>query len=150
MAVTATPAFPQTPLLAAAALLSTTGAFTFAAASNVTTNLVSLVAGGTNGVLVEALTVSSSDTAGRDLVLILNNGTYNFPLMTTTIPANSGFNASTQPIDLLRMVYTPGLPVDTSGNRYIYVPAGSTLYVGTLTAVTAAKQVSIVAVGATF
>jgi len=148
--MTSTPVFLQTPIAACAALLNGTGAFTFAAASNTTTNLVSLVAGGANGSLVEAITISSTDTSARDLILILNNGTYNFVLCTIAIPLNAGFTNAVAPVNLFASAYVPGLSVDANGNKVLNVPNGSTLYVGTLTAVTSAKQISVVANGGNF
>lgn len=150
MAVTATPIYPQVVQSWAAALINGTGAFTFAAASNVTTNLVSLLAGGTNGSKVEAINVSTTDTSPNTLMLILNNGTANFILSTFNIPLGSGSTTSAPSVSLLTNSQFPGLSYDSSGNKYLYVPTGSTIYVGTTAAVTATKQVSIFAIGASF
>ena len=150
MAMTATPVYPQTPIAACALLQNSTNAFTFSAASNTTTNLVSLVVGGTNGTLVEAITVSSTDTSARDLILVLNNGSYNFPMCVVSIPATAGFVNSVAPVDLLRTVYVPGFAYDSNGNRFLYIPNGSTLYVGTLAQITSAKQISAIAFGGNF
>src|SRR5271166_5250101 len=150
MTVTSTPIFAQTPWTKAAALQNGTNAYTFAAAQSAATNLVSLVAGGTNGSLVEAINVTSSDTSARDLVLVLYNGTYNFPLMTISIPATAGFTNSIPVIDLFRNAQSAAFPIDVNGNRYLYIPSGSTLYVGTLTQITSAKQINVTAVGADY
>lgn len=150
MTVTSTPIYPQTVQAWAAALVNGTGAFTFVASSNVTTNLISLVAGGTNGSKVEAINVSTTDTSPNTLLLILNNGTANFILSTFSIPANSGNATSTPSVSLFANTQFTGLSYDSSGNKYFYLPTGSTLFVGTTAIVTSSKQVSVVAVGASF
>jgi hypothetical protein len=150
MAVTATPIYPQAVIAPCAALINGTGAFTFAAASNTTTNLVSLAAGGANGTKIEAITVSTTDTAANTLYLIINNGTYNFILGVFSIPIGAGTTTTAPAVGLLNSSLFPGLSYDSAGNKYLYVPSGSTLYVGTLGAVTSAKQVSVVAVGGNF
>ena len=150
MTMTATPVFTQVPQTKAAALLSTTGAFTFAANSSSTTNLVALYAAGTNGSTIESIFVSSTDTSARDLILILQIASVNYVLTTIAIPLNSGFTNAVIPVDLFRNSQVPGLSFDVSGNRQLILPASSTLYVGTLTAVTSAKQISVLASGGDF
>ena len=149
MAVTATPVFPQAPKLWTAALLSTTGAFTFVANTATSAGKVTLVTAGANGTIIEALTVASTDTSARDLQLILLN-TVDFVLSTFAIAANSGFTNALPPIDILRATQTPGFAFDVNGNRILFLPSGTSLCVGTLTAVTAAKQISVTAFGADF
>jgi len=150
MTLTATPVYPQTPLAWAAALINSTGAFTFAANSNVLTNLVSLVSGGTNGTKVETINVSTTDTSNNTLYLLLNNGTFLSILSVFSIVAGSGTTTTTPSVNLLTSTQFPGLSSDSNGNKYLYLPSGSSLYVGTLAAVTSAKQVSVVAFGANF
>ena len=148
--MTSTAVYPQTPGLATAILQNSTGAFTFAAASNTTTNLVALVTGSTNGTFVNALWATTTDTSANTLILILNNGTYNLVVSEYNIPLTAGFATAVPPVDLLRNSQTPGMPFDTNQNRYIFVPSGSTLYIGTTTVVTSAKQVSVFAVTEAF
>jgi len=150
MPMTATPVFTQTPQMKAAALLSTTGAFTFAANSAVTTNLVSLYAAGTNGSTIESIMVSSTDTSARDLIILIMISSVLHVVTTLSIPLNSGFTNAVVPVDVFRHSQVPGLSFDVNGNRQLILPASSTLYVGTLTAVTAAKQISVLVSGGDF
>ena len=147
MAVTATPVFPQAVVCSQAVLLNATGAFTFAP-GNTTTNLVSVVAGGTNGTIIEAINVTTTDTSANVVWFILNNGTANSILTVASVPAGSGVTSGTTACyDLFRNSQCPGLSFDVNGNRVLYIPSGTTLYAGTTAAVTSGKQVSIQALG---
>jgi hypothetical protein len=150
MPMTATPVFTQTPQMKAACLLNATGAFTFAANSAVTTNLVALYAAGANGSTIESIMVSSTDTSARDLIIIIQISSVNYVLTTLAIPLNSGFTNAVVPVDVFRHAQVPGLSFDVNGNRQLILPASSTLYVGTLTTITAAKQISVLAMGGDF
>lgn len=146
MALTATPIYAQGPKAWGAQILNATGAWTFSATSLV--NLLVLAAGGANGIKLEALNVTSNDSAAQALALVLNDGTLNYVLGEIPIPIGAGITAGVPGVNPLSQL--PGLSYDTSGNRYLYVPAGWTLYVGTIAAVTAAKQISVVAIGSAF
>src|SRR5271165_231545 len=121
MTVTATPIFPQAVTLSAAPLLSTTGAYTFAP-GNTVTNLVVLKTAGTNGSKIEAINVTSTETANnRDLILLVLIGTNLHPITVVSIPLNSGFTNSVPPINLLgaaSQTQLPGLSYDSAGNKY--------------------------------
>lgn len=149
MAVTATPVFPQAPKMWVAALLNATGAYTFVANTSTATGRVTLVTAGANGTIIEAITASSTDSAAKDLQLIVLNS-IDYPLTTLSIPANSGFTNALPPVDLLRHLQVPGLSFDVNGNRILFLPSGSSLCIATTAALTAAKQISVVAVGADF
>ena len=147
MTVTATPIFPQAVVNSQAVLLNATGAFTFAP-GNTLTNLVSVVAGGTNGTIIEAINITTTDTAANIIWFILNDGTKNSILTVASVPAGSGVTSgTTAAFDLFRNINVPGLSYDVNGNRVLYLPNGTILYAGTTSAVTAAKQVSIQALG---
>jgi hypothetical protein len=147
MAVTSTPVFPQAVVNAQAVLLNSTGAYTFAPGSS-TTNLVSVVAGGTNGTIIEAINITTSDTTANVIWFILNNGTADSILTVASVAAGTGVGTGTStPFDLFHSVNSPGLCYDVNGNRALYIPNGTTLYAGTTAAVTSGKQVSIQALG---
>lgn len=147
MTVTATPVFPQSMVNAQAVLLNATGAFTFAP-GNTTTNLVLVVAGGTNGTIIEAINITTTDTAANIVWFILNDGTKNSILTVASVAAGSGVTTGTTAcFDLFRGVNVPSLSYDVNGNRLLYIPSGTTLYAGTTSAVTSGKQVSIMALG---
>ena len=149
MALTATPVFPQAPKSWQAALLSTTGAYTFVASTSTASGRVTLITAGANGTLVEGITITSSDSATKDLQLIILNSV-DYIVTTLNIPANSGFTNSVIPVDLFRSSQVPGLGYDVNGNRFLYLPSGSSLCVATTAALTAAKQISVIAIGADF
>ena len=147
MTVTSTPVFPQSMVNAQAVLLNATGAYTFAP-GNTTTNLVSLVVGSANGTIIEGINVTTTDTATNIIWFILNDGSKNSILTVASVAAGAGVTTGTTScFDLFRGVNVPGLSYDVNGNRVLYIPSGTTLYVGTTSVVTTGKQVSIQAFG---
>lgn len=148
MAMTATPVYTQTIKNWAVQILP-------ADASTYKT----LVVGGTNGSIVEMITAYSNDTTLRDVQLALNDGTLTYPMITMTVPVNSGnaSNAQAAPISMLAggTPYAlpgtwPATPIDYTGSKYLYVASGWTLKVKALTTVTAAKELDFVAQGGDF
>ena len=133
MAVTATPIYPQTVRNAVVSFANADG-----------TTLKTLIAGGTDGTLVSAITVSSTDTATRDLKLWLTVSGTDYLLNTTQIPLSSGNTNAVPPVDILRATMAPGLAYDAMGNRVLHVANGSTLRASMGAAVTAATTVSVV------
>ena len=152
MAMTNAPVFPQTPNLYSADLLNATGTFAFAANSGTTTNLVALVTAGANGSLVEGINVTNSDATNPYVLqlLFLPSGGKLQLLASVNIPANSGFDGTHMPVQLLNTTNTPGLPVDANNNSYFYIPINGVLYVGTTAQIAANKQVTAVAIGGDF
>lgn len=148
MAGTSTPIFAQTPQTFVALLQNSTGAYTYSPTGP--TNCVSLVAGGTNGTIVNGISVTTTDVSSESLYLLLYNGTNVFILSEYSIAGTSGFATTYPPVDLFRNSQAPALPIDVNGNRYIYVPNGYTLYVATATAVTSGKYTNVVAIGENF
>lgn len=141
MAGTSTPIFPQTIKNYAVQILPAD-----------TTALKTVVTGATNGTKVEMINISSTDTAARDVQFFLNDGTTSYLLCTLPIPANSGNTNALLAQGLLASLtgtfpYLPffQFPLDSNGNRYVYVASGWTLKAAVLTTVTAAKAISIVA-----
>lgn len=137
MAVTATPIYPQTVRNAVVSFANADG-----------TTVKTVIAGGTNGTIVSALTVSSTDSANRDLKLWLTVSGTDYLLSTTQIPLNSGNTNAVAPVDLMRASMAPGLAYDAMGNRIIHVANGSTLRASMGSAVTAATTVSVVVTSA--
>ena len=87
MAGTATPIFPQTVKNYVAQILPAD-----------TTTKKTLVTGATNGTKIESITVASTDTSARDLLLYLTVSAVDYLLGTVAIPINSG----------QRMMVSPG------------------------------------------
>lgn len=136
MAVTATPIFPQLIKNYVAQILPAD-----------VSNKKALVTGATNGTKIEAITVASTDTAARDVQLIMTISAVDYILSTASIPANSGNTNALPAIDILRHAQWPGLSYDSNGNRIIYVASGAVLNIKALTTVTAAKEIDALAIG---
>lgn len=137
MTVTATAAFLQTPQDFQVQILpaDTTGNKTIATA-------------GTNGTKILAIMVTSSDTTARDIQLKRTVGGTDHVISTFSIPITAGFINSTPSVNLFNHPQMPNLPRDSNGNPFIQLESGSTLTVASLTTVTAAKIINIVALAA--
>lgn len=102
----------------------------------------------TTATKVTAVMASSSDTAARDVTLYITKGGVDYPLGTVGIPITAGTIAATGGVNLLDPSKIPGLPLDSDGQRYLLLEVGAVLKAAVLVAVTAAKAINIVAVGA--
>jgi len=140
MAVTASPIFPQ-------AIKNHQTQIATADASNLKT----LITGGTNGTKIEALVATSTDTSARDLQFVLTISAVDYILDTISCPANSGNTNSIATLNILsnatRFLWAP---YDAAGNRYLYIASGTALKVRSLTTLTSAKVISVMAMGADF
>lgn len=135
MAVTATPVMLQkaTPSNKAQILPADT-----------TTNKT-LITASTDGTKVLAILVTSTDTSARDIQLKKTVSGTDHILGTFSIPITAGFINSTPTVNLFNHTQMPYLPRDANGNPYLQLESGATLTVASLTTVTAAKVISIVA-----
>ena len=133
MSVTPTPVFPQTIKNGVVQIQNSDAS-----------NLKTIYTAGTNGSAVENLTVSSTDTASRDLQLSFLVGGTTYILGTLSIPANSGFTNAVPSVAILFSTQFPHMSVDANGNCYLYLASGTTLQAKTLTTVTTAKIISII------
>jgi hypothetical protein len=137
MAGTATPIYPQTIKNWAVQILPAD-----------TTTIKTLVTGGTNGSVVEWLNVTSTDSANKDLLWYLNDGTTNYLISTQNTPLNAGnTNAVAAVASLNNTTLFSSVPFNNSGNKFIYVANGWSLRVSAGAAVTAARVINIVAHG---
>jgi len=134
MAGTATPIFPQTIKTYAAQLLTADG-----------TTKKTLVTAGANGSRVDAINAASTDTTARDLQLWITQGGTDYLLGTVQLPINAGNTNASPSVDVLRSAQIPGLAYDANGNRVIYLGSGAVLKVAVLAAVTAAKELDVIA-----
>lgn len=140
MAITATPSLPQAPKNYKVQILPAD-----------TTTLKTVATGGANGTKISALMASSSDTAARDVTWGITTGAVFFPLGTVTIPITAGQIAATPAVNLFDLTKSPGLPIDSDGNPFIFLSSASdTLQAKSLVAVTAAKEIDLTAIGADF
>lgn len=97
---------------------------------------------------ITSIIISSSDTSARDLQFAVSIGGVDYPLITTSIPANSGNVANVAPTLLLRNAFWE-LNGDNFNNRVLELPSGAVLKMKTLTTVTSTRSINITAVGET-
>lgn len=139
MAVTATPAFPQTIVNKVQTVTNSD-----------TTTAKTLYAAGTNGSKVDSLLVTSTDTVDRDLVLSVSISSTTYIIGTVKIPLTAGTINTVPTVDVLRHTQIPGLAYDAFGNKIMYLASGTTLQVAALATVTSGKQFVVFAQGADF
>lgn len=138
MAITSTGSFPQTPKNGNVQILPADASA-----------LKTIYTGGSNGSKITAIMVTSNDTAARDLTWGITTAAVFYPLGTVTIPITAGTINSAAAVNLLDILKTPGLPLDSDGNPYVFLASASyTLQVKALTTVTAAKEIDVSAIGA--
>ena len=113
-----------------------------------TTANKTLATAGTNGTKILAINVSSTDTTARDIQLKKTVSGTDYILSTFNIPITAGFINSTPSVNLFNHGQMQGLPRDANGNPFIQLETGTTLTVASLTTVTAAKIISVVALAA--
>jgi hypothetical protein len=108
------------------------------------TNQVSLFVAGANGSLIEAIAVSSTDTAAVELDLYLYDGAASFRLGSVTVPIGAGSNGgTTSAADGLNQTELPWLRDDLT----LALAAGCTLKAAAHVAITSAKLVHVTVFG---
>lgn len=132
--MTATPVFPQTIKTNVAQILPAD-----------TTTLKTLITAPANGVRVDNILISSTDTSARDLQLVVTISSVDYVLGTLQIPANAGFTNAVPTIAAFQHSQLVGLSADVNGNKFLFLASGATLKVKALTTVTAAKAISVIA-----
>jgi hypothetical protein len=105
-----------------------------------------LVTAGANDSVVKSIMATSNDTATVNLKIVVNDGVTDRIIGAVAVPASSGTNGTVAAVDLLQSALLPGLPLDQNGKRVLPLQGTYTLKVAPLVAVTAAKQVDVVAV----
>ena len=134
MAVTATPIFPQLILSPAVQILPAD-----------TTTLKTLVTAGSDGTIVNELLITSTDTSARDLAVYVTISSVDYLIGTVSIPANSGFTNAVPTVGFFDSTQTTSLQSDNNGHKFLMLGSGAVLKVKTLTTVTTAKAIQIVA-----
>ncbi len=132
--MTATPVFPQTIKTNVAQILPAD-----------TTTLKTLITAPANGVRVDSILISSTDTSARDLQLVVTISSVDYVLGTLQIPANAGFTNAVPTIAAFQHSQLVGLNTDVNGNKFLFLASGAVLKVKALTTVTAAKAISVIA-----
>jgi len=108
-----------------------------------------LFTAGASGSKVVAITAASDDASLAHVVqLSLVRSATVYPLGAVNVPISAGSVSGTPAVDLLQSNVIPGLPVDNDGQRYLFLMSGDKLQVKSLSTMTAAKLLSVVAIGA--
>jgi hypothetical protein len=105
-----------------------------------------LVTAGANDSVVKSIMVTSSDTAVVNLKVSVGDGVTDRVIGTVAVPIASGTNGAAASVDLLNAASLPGLPLDQNGKRILPLQTGYLVKVAPLVALTAAKNVDVVAV----
>ena len=140
------PTYPQAVVCGLARILpaDTTGKKTVAtgkaagAAEPGGTKITGLIATSNDGTLAHVLLISILRTA------------VNYVIGAVNVPINSGTDGTAVSVNLLNSTSIPGLPVDRNGQRYLLLQAGDVLQVNAAVAVSANKEVDLVAMGYDF
>ena len=86
-----------------------------------------------HGAILEAINVTLTDTSAHTVAFYFCTSSCPAAsdlIGTVSVPASSGNTTSALPINVLSAAYLgPSLPVDSNGNRYLFVPRGSYLTV---------------------
>lgn len=134
MAVVATPIFPQLVQSPAVQILPAD-----------TTTLKTLITAGTDGTVVSELLITSTDSSARDLAVYVTISAVDYLIGTVSIPANSGFSSSVPSVGFFDSTQVASLPTDNNGHKFLVLGSGAVLKVKTLTTVTTAKAIQVVA-----
>jgi len=151
LAVTATPVFVQTPKLGEAQVLNATSTVAIASNAASATGTVTAYTCGANGSKIVGILAGSTDTSAMTLEVMVINSSKVYVLTIAAVPAGAGTAASTPPVNVFSSANTPGLPIDSDGNPFLYCASGDTIAVGVITtAVTANKAVTALVFAADF
>ena len=99
-------------------------------------NYVDLITAAGDGLLIDAVVLTSNDSAARVVIISRKvSGTYR-PIGAIQIAANAGTNGTTASIDALSGAIIAGLPINAQGKRFIRLENGQALAFKVTTAVT--------------
>lgn len=137
------PTLPLAPRLFTVSLTSSNG-----------TTPQTLASCGTNSgqaTKIQSISVQNTDTNAYTLVLSVNRSSGPVPIVDVSVPANSGAATSTVPVNVLGPSATviAGLPTDAYG-QYILCQLNDSVQVDVTSAITANKDVNVVAMGGDF
>jgi hypothetical protein len=108
------------------------------------TAVKSLYTAPAQGAKVRAISICSDDTTNRDALIYLSKSGTNYVVGNVDVPLGSGTNGTVNGVNGLNTTNLPWTTKDNNYNPYIELEAGESLKASMLTAVTAAKTVTIV------
>lgn len=145
MAVTATPVFVQTPKVTPQ---------NFVQGTDSAGTYKTIFTAGSDGSKVTAINVTTDDgSATHVLTLALTRSATDYIIGSYTLPINSGTDGSTVGVNMLNggpNTLITALPTDNDGQKYLFLESGDTLRMTFATALTAAKRINVVTIGANF
>ncbi len=113
-----------------------------------TTTYKTLVTAGASGAKVDLIRVHSTDTAAKEVTLTLTISGTDYPIGTVSIPLRTGDTTSAPSLNFLDQTnITASFKRDVNGNKFLEMPANSTLRVKVSSTVTTAKALSFIAEG---
>lgn len=100
------------------------------------------------GTRLDALCVSTDDTADKDLIILVHDGTASKKITTVKIPITSGMTNAIVPVNLLAHAQLAAfVSTDAAGNRFINLPPTWKLRAACAAAPTAGKKMWVFARG---
>jgi hypothetical protein len=117
------------------------------------TNLIPIAnAGSTNTqcapTKVSAVVASNNDTIAHDVIIGITDSTNTFTALgTVAVPINGGYVGAVPSVSLLSI---PALPLDETGQPYIFLNPTDLLQVGARVAVNSGHDIDIITFGADF
>lgn len=102
---------------------------------------------GANDSRVISVIGTTTDTSANNVKVMLSDGTNLHLIGTVRLATLSGTDGAAVSVDILNSTSIPGLPVDANGKRYIPLKTGWSVQVAPLVAVTAAKLLTLTAIG---
>lgn len=139
MPVSNTPVFIQTPKVTQTTIVNAD-----ASAQKV------VCTAGTNGTKVVALMLCSDDTSSRIIQVLIKRGGTSVLVGSVSVPTLAGTDGAAYGVNALNGLMLPGLPIDSDGQKYIFLESGDTLEIKSTTTVTAAKTVSATCISGNF
>lgn len=130
MPANTTPIFPLVVQTSAATIVNADG-----------TGEKTLVTAGANGTRIDAVSITSTDSASVTLAVKAHDGTTSYAVGEIAVPAGSGTNGSAPAIKGLSAAYLPW--IDASGS--LFLKTGWSLRVAAKVAVTSGATVALVA-----
>lgn len=129
------------------------GVVQFLQGTDVAGTYKTLYTGNANGSKIISLVATTNDPSAGHLVtceIVLSAVKYGG--VAVSVPVNSGFTgASAVPVNMMSSTNWVGLPVDSDGNPFIYLPSASyTLQCTFATALTSGKVLNVQAVSGDF
>lgn len=148
MAKTTTNPFTQTIRNPLVNLATSDGTIISGLSSTSILNTKLFLSAGSEGSIVKAISITSDDTAARNVAFYLNTdgGTSRYLIGVINVPITSGYTGTSINVDVLNHPYLTGLTIDQTGRQVLPLAAGASISVGVTTAITALKGIHIISV----